>query len=89
MDGILSLSLSVNSIDHVLSSIEGNYDKVMYYQNPYVKVSNTIWSDDFETDKGWTISDGEWERGPPKGLGGESYGNPDPSDAYKDRKSVV
>ncbi|MGD9976699.1 MAG: hypothetical protein AB7S54_02070, partial [Bacteroidales bacterium] len=40
-----------------------------------------IWSDDFETDKGWTLG-GEFERGTPQGLGG-AYGNSDPSSAYQ------
>lgn len=38
-------------------------------------------SDNFESDMGWTISGGEWERGAPVGNGGTSYGNPDPTDA--------
>ncbi|MEW5924123.1 MAG: M28 family peptidase [Candidatus Zixiibacteriota bacterium] len=37
--------------------------------------------DNFETDKGWTISGGLWSRGTPTGGGGE-YGSPDPSGAY-------
>lgn len=40
-----------------------------------------IWSDDFETDKDWTLG-GEFERGTPQGWGG-AYGNPDPSSAYQ------
>jgi hypothetical protein len=35
-------------------------------------------TDDFETNKGWTISGGNWARGIPTGGGGE-YGNPDPT----------
>ncbi len=38
-----------------------------------------LFSDDFETDKGWTLL-GEFERGTPGGLGGE-HGNPDPNSA--------
>ncbi len=40
----------------------------------------TIFEDDFETDLGWTISGGQWERGVPAGLGGDDqqYPNPDP-----------
>ena len=44
-------------------------------------VVETIFNDDFETDKGWTMT-GEWERDAPQGLQGDSYGNPDPSSAY-------
>ncbi len=40
-----------------------------------------IFDDDFDTDKGWTLN-GEWERTAPQGLGGTSYGNPDPSSAF-------
>jgi hypothetical protein len=39
-----------------------------------------IFDDNFETNKGWTLS-GEFQRGAPQGLGG-SAGNPDPSTAY-------
>lgn len=39
-----------------------------------------LFSDDFETDKGWTLT-GEFERGTPQGFGGE-HGNPDPASAY-------
>jgi len=40
-----------------------------------------IFSDNFDTDQGWTISGGSWERGTPTGDGGE-YGNPDPSSGH-------
>ncbi|MFO7990788.1 MAG: S8 family serine peptidase [Thermoplasmata archaeon] len=69
------------STDALLSSIDGNYDKVMSYRSPYEYVTSTAWEDDFETDKGWTFSGGEWEYGAPGGLGGSS-GDPDPSSAY-------
>ena len=42
--------------------------------------STTIWNDDFETDKGWTLT-GEFERNAPGALGGE-HGNPDPASAH-------
>lgn len=40
-----------------------------------------IFADDFETDQGWTISGGLWERGIPLGQGGEElqYPVPDPT----------
>ncbi len=44
-----------------------------------VNIYNLPWEDDFETDKGWTLT-GEFERGVPQGKGG-SRGNPDPSSA--------
>ena len=50
--------------------------------NPYKAIPATgvftIFEDDFETNKGWTISGGTWGRGIPSGSGGE-YGNPDPT----------
>ncbi len=41
-----------------------------------------VFEDDFETDQGWTISGGLWERGIPLGQGGEElqYPVPDPSE---------
>ncbi|MCK4758150.1 MAG: hypothetical protein KAS67_06850 [Thermoplasmata archaeon] len=43
--------------------------------------SGIAWSDDFETDKGWTGYGGlgEWERAVPAGLGGSTAGHADPS----------
>ncbi len=43
-------------------------------------VVETIFNDDFETDKAWTMN-GEWERNTPQGLGGE-HGNADPTTAF-------
>ncbi|NPA69022.1 MAG: T9SS type A sorting domain-containing protein [Chlorobi bacterium] len=61
---------------------ESNKNKTKYSSAITVKSAKatSIWSDDFETDKGWTLT-GEWERGTPAGLGGE-HGNPDPTNAY-------
>jgi hypothetical protein len=41
-----------------------------------------VFQDDFETDMGWTISGGLWERGIPLGLGGDDlqYPVPDPTE---------
>ena len=41
---------------------------------------DVIFSDDFESDKGWSLS-GEFQRDVPHGLGG-TEGSPDPSSAY-------
>jgi len=55
-------------------------------ETPYsahaVSQEYVIFEDDFETDKGWTISGGLWERGVPLGLGGEDlqYTVPDPTE---------
>ncbi|MEZ5358111.1 MAG: C25 family cysteine peptidase [Candidatus Zixiibacteriota bacterium] len=43
----------------------------------------TVFEDDFETDKGWAISGGQWARGIPTGGGG-SYGNADPTSGHDD-----
>lgn len=43
-------------------------------------IIQTVFSDDFETDKGW-IYTGQFQRGQPSGLGGGS-GNPGPENAY-------
>lgn len=54
-------------------------------------VVNTIFRDDFETDKGWQLT-GEWERAVPQGLGGYnmafpgSAGSPSASFAYTGTK---
>ena len=51
----------------------------------------TIWSDDFETDKGWVFTgvpaDGGFERGTPAGGGGDQ-GNPNPTSAYNGSNSI-
>ncbi|MFQ5452818.1 MAG: thrombospondin type 3 repeat-containing protein [Candidatus Zixiibacteriota bacterium] len=53
--------------------------------NPFsaIVATNAIipFEDDFETDKGWTVSGGLWARGVPNGGGGQ-YGGPDPSSGY-------
>ncbi len=42
---------------------------------------STVFYDNFEQDLGWTISDGQWQRGSPTGDGG-AYGGPDPVGGY-------
>ncbi|UCD16171.1 MAG: hypothetical protein JSV44_06775, partial [Candidatus Zixiibacteriota bacterium] len=44
--------------------------------------SVVLFEDDFETDKGWTISGGLWQRGIPSGQGGseQAYPVPDPTE---------
>ncbi len=44
-------------------------------------VYETIFSDNFETNKGWSFG-GEFQRSKPLGLGGNEGGNPDPTLAY-------
>ena len=49
--------------------------------------TTAVFEDDFETDKGWSISGGSWSRGTPTGGGGE-YGGPDPSSGHDGSASV-
>jgi len=65
-------------------SAEEENDGVIYSPNPstpYLADVATsvpaVFQDDFETDNGWSISGGDWNRGIPRGWGGE-YGYPDP-----------
>ncbi len=55
--------------------------------NPHVAIPATgiitVFDDDFETDKGWDVSEGEWARGIPTGGGGD-HGSPDPTSGYTD-----
>jgi|GEM_PF-4165036 len=69
------------SMENVLSSIDGDYDRVLSYESPYVEDYEVVWNETFDTDEGWTFSGGEWEIDEPQGLGGSS-GNPDPEEAY-------
>ena len=50
------------------------------------KAQETIWSDDFETDKGWTLT-GEFERGTPSGGAGD-HGNANPTSAYSGTNAI-
>ncbi len=49
---------------------------------------DTAFIDDFETDKGWTLSGGAWGRGTPTGGGG-SYGSPDPTSGHNGSDNVM
>ncbi len=53
---------------------------VLLYNYKSVNAQTVLFTDDFETDQGWTLN-GEFERGTPGGLGG-NYGNPDPTSAF-------
>ncbi|MDY6965069.1 MAG: invasin domain 3-containing protein [Halobacteriota archaeon] len=50
----------------------------------FVGGTETIFEDDFATDKGWANggSQNEWQRGVPQGKGGSSHGNPDPNNDH-------
>ena len=47
-----------------------------------VESENIIFEDDFETDKGWTVSAVLWERGTPLGMGGGDHNYPAPDPSY-------
>jgi len=49
--------------------------------------ANVAFEDDFETDKGWSISGGSWARGNPTGGGGD-HGGPDPSTGHNSSTNV-
>jgi hypothetical protein len=49
-------------------------------------MQQTFWDDDFETDKGWTLT-GEFERGTPGGNNGD-HGNPNPTSAYSGTNAI-
>jgi len=57
--------------------------------NTSLFAQSTIWSDDFETDKGWAFT-GEFERGTPNGSAGETinYGNDNPTSAYNGTNAI-
>jgi hypothetical protein len=42
----------------------------------------TVFEDNFETDNGWSVSGGQWERGIPTGDGGNMYSGPDPTTGH-------
>ncbi|MDY6958330.1 MAG: fibronectin type III domain-containing protein, partial [Halobacteriota archaeon] len=69
------------------TGVSGNYSDTNLSDGSYRVIDEessgaitTIFSDDFETDKGWTHggSRDEWQRAIPEGRGG-SYGEPDPT----------
>jgi len=71
-----TVSPATNGYQNTQSSNDG-YETIT---EELVPGSAVIWSDDFETDKGWTGygGTGEWERDVPGGLGGSS-GRADPT----------
>jgi len=79
-----------NTID---AYIEGNAIKINnstypaenIYPDGERTILEAILYDDFNTDKGWTLT-GEFERDEPQGLKGTSYGNADPSSALVGKK---
>jgi hypothetical protein len=85
-EATLPAIICMDSIDFYLSAEEQTvgivYDHLTapYHAIPLTAI-DTIFSDDFETDLGWTVSGGQWARGVPTGGGG-TYGSPDPSSGY-------
>jgi hypothetical protein len=64
----------------------GTYPETTKQYSVTTQVLSSVFFDDFETDKGWTMT-GEWERAAPAGLGG-AIGNPDPDNAYSGDKII-
>lgn len=69
-------------------SVGGRYyspDPMSPNQLSPVSDSVVLFEDDFETDQGWLISGGLWERGIPTGQGGEElqYPVPDPTEGCR------
>jgi len=77
-----------SSIEYLVS-VDENSGGVFYSPDPSapnvlspISDSIILFEDDFETDKGWTISGGLWQRGIPTGQGGSDlqYPVPDPTE---------
>ncbi|MGD1047892.1 MAG: choice-of-anchor J domain-containing protein, partial [Candidatus Krumholzibacteriaceae bacterium] len=75
----------VRAYDGTKESVNSNIVGPVYAssQNPS---SYLVFTDDFETSKGWTHglirSTDDWQWGTPMGKGGQSYGNNDPTTAH-------
>ncbi len=73
---IVEYYFSVDLVDPAVTVFDGSP------ANPFRAVpatgNLTVFTDDFETNLGWSISGGAWARGVPSGGGG-AYGNPDPT----------
>ena len=71
---VLDLKLVPNSV-----KISGKYfPSSVQSPSGLRKIVNSAFYDEFETDKGWILT-GDFQRTAPQGLGGQSYGNSDPS----------
>jgi hypothetical protein len=78
--------VSCNDIlEFYFSAEEAASGRIYYPESPFNLIAvtevDTIFEDDFETDKGWTVSGGLWARGVPTGQGGTEhrYDAPDPT----------
>jgi hypothetical protein len=74
------LKFYVSAEEETLGRLYDPSPEMPYVLNAVTDIA-TVFEDDFETDLGWTISGGDWERGTPLGNGGQ-YGDPDPTSAY-------
>jgi len=80
----------------VVGTVEGSYLNTHNSDDSYESITENlsptyvlIWSDGFETDKGWTGygGTGEWQRGTPSSTPSTpTYGRADPSSAYSGSK---
>ncbi|MBN1211632.1 MAG: hypothetical protein JXA92_03565 [candidate division Zixibacteria bacterium] len=72
-------------LEFYFSAEEAAAGRIYYPESPFnlfaVTEVDTLFEDDFETDKGWTVSGGLWARGIPTGQGGTDhrYDAPDPT----------
>jgi len=64
-------------LEFYFSAEEAVVGRIYYPESHFsliaVTAVDTIFADDFETDKGWTVSGGLWERGVPTGQGGNDH----------------
>ena len=74
-----TLAAFINANDIVLST--ENLPVTAITPSGSRKIKQTIFFDNFETDKGWDISIGDFQRQSPTGLGGNK-GRPDPNYSY-------
>jgi len=93
-DRTYSLDIPLNGVAYyyVVRAYDGTKESVNsntfgpVYSIAQSPTSYLVFTDDFETNKGWTHgrirTEDDWARGTPRGKGGSSYGNNDPSAAY-------
>ncbi len=76
-------AVHLNTLDAYIPTDGINIDNTYYFPEAdsapdgYATVVESVFYDDFETDKGWTLT-GEWEWGEPQGLGTDIGLNADP-----------
>lgn len=74
------------SAEETATGIIYDHEEEPYHVYPVNSV-DTVFADDFEEDRGWTFSGGQWAIGTPTGGGG-SFGYPDPSSAHSGTREL-